>query len=84
MKEKIDVLQSLRVFQKVIDYGERENGYYALNGIRANTHHDGYTVTLSDGDVDLHIFFHNKYSLECEDRKQLDQFIKRLNQLDNE
>jgi len=82
MQEKIDVRQALRVFQRIIDEGERVAGAYQLNGIKASLDQDGYTVTMKDDKITLHIFFHSQYSLICENRKDLEQFNKRLSALD--
>jgi len=83
MKDKVNVRQALSVFQKVVDYGERHQGFYLLDGIRASTQDDGYTVTLSDDNITLHVFFHNQCALECENRSQLDQFLLRLKQIEH-
>ncbi|NCO71511.1 MULTISPECIES: DUF3081 domain-containing protein [Shewanella] len=90
MKNEIDIHRALKVFNKVTQYGEKralEDGFgghdYWLCGISAQTDHDGYTITLSDAQVSLTVFFHNKYQFEYPTNDALDNFLRRFNDVEN-
>ncbi|WP_199610925.1 DUF3081 domain-containing protein [Flocculibacter collagenilyticus] len=84
MQNPIDVQQVLRVFDKVTQRGERKEGSYYLDGITATQAEDGYTITLSDANVTLSLFFHNKYNFDYADNAAFDRFIKRVKHIDKE
>ena len=67
MKNEIDIHRALRVFNKVTTLGDKQSdsteSVYHLCGLNALTDFDGYTISLSDAQVRLDIFFHNKYNL---------------------
>ncbi|AZG34971.1 MAG: DUF3081 domain-containing protein [Shewanella psychromarinicola] len=90
MKNEIDIHRALKVFNKVTQHGEKraiEDGHfghdYWLCGISAQTDHDGYTITLSDAQVSLTVFFHNKYQFEYPTSDALDNFLRRFNDVEN-
>ncbi|GGB52443.1 DUF3081 domain-containing protein [Shewanella inventionis] len=95
MKNEIDIHRALKVFNKVTQYGEKRtaksddtqksvfgNDYY-LCGITAQTDHDGYTIVLSDTQVSLTVFFHNKYQFEYPSNEALDNFLRRFSDVEN-
>ena len=83
MNEKIDVRQALRVFDIITRHGKQEAGEYLLNGLKANSGFDGYTVTLRNDYVTLDIFFHNKFSFQFSNRKEKGLFMEKLNAMDS-
>ncbi|WP_434928296.1 DUF3081 family protein [Shewanella sp. HL-SH8] len=86
MKNEIDIHRALRVFNKVTQYGEKTSdtaeSVYHLCGINALTGFDGYTITLSDVQVKLDIFFHNKYQFDYPNNEALDNFLKRFSDVE--
>jgi len=95
MKNEIDIQRALKVFNKVTQYGEKRvtsheedsnsiygDGYH-LCGINAQTDHDGYTIVLSDAQVSLTVFFHNKYQFEYPTHDALDNFLRRFTDVES-
>lgn len=78
---KVDVALALRAYQNILDHGQRDEDSFVYKGLRASTDFDGYTVTLSDGTITLRIFFHNRFAMEPNDGKAVDQFLLRLNRV---
>ena len=81
MSEKLNIKEALSVFNKVTTYGEKNDSNYELGGLTATSSFDGYSVTLSDHIVTLNIHFHNKFDLEHPTSKALDEFMLKLNQI---
>ncbi|MEW5250616.1 DUF3081 family protein [Microbulbifer sp. 2201CG32-9] len=77
-EHKIDVKQALRVFDKVTREGEKRDGSWYYRGLTVSTDFDGYTVFISSGKVQLTIFFHNKYTVDCGNARDLQDFIHLL------
>ncbi|MGK0441419.1 MAG: hypothetical protein ACJA0N_001217 [Pseudohongiellaceae bacterium] len=80
--DKLDIRVALSVFDKVLSLGVRNNDTYSLDGLDATPSFDGYTVTLSDNKVSLHIQFHNKFNLEYDSTKSLNEFMTKLDRFD--
>ncbi len=80
--DKLNIHRALRVFHRIHEQGEVVDGQHCLNGIYAQTDFDGYTVTLSNKDVELSIFFHNKYQLTSKNDFALQDFLNTLKILD--
>ncbi|QDE32494.1 MULTISPECIES: DUF3081 family protein [Shewanella] len=93
MKNEIDIHRALKVFNKITQYGEKraiesdDDGHldhdYWLCGMSAQTDHDGYTISLSDAQASLTVFFHNKYQFEYPTNDALDNFLRRFNDIEN-
>lgn len=81
MSKKLDVMQALQVIDKITVHGTKQDHTYHLDGLHATPSYDGYTVTLSDNVVDLHIYFHNTFSIEHKTSKQLDEFMLKLERI---
>lgn len=75
---KIESGLALRVYQKIVDCGERSGEAYVLDGLTASADYDGYAVTLSDGAVSVRVLFHNRVQVEAPSSKALENFRKRL------
>ncbi len=82
MQEKVNVRQALRVFNTIYEQGNKIDDVFVMDGIRASTGFDGYTVTLFNDFVQLDIFFHNKFSLTYSNKKERDQFMEKLEKID--
>ena len=82
MKNEIDIHRALRVFNKVTTLGDKQSdsteSVYRLCGLNAVTDFDGYTISLSDVQVRLDIFFHNKYKFDYPNNEALENFLARF------
>lgn len=83
MKEAIDLRQSLRVFNKIINHGAKSGQESSLKGLHAATDFDGYTLHLHDDAVELYIYFHNSFRLQSPSKKALNNFLLRLQAIDD-
>ena len=81
LEHKVDVKQALRAYQKVVDEGIRKGDKYILSGVSAWSDHDGYSVSLGFGKVTLQIFFHQRFSLEAENRIEAALFLEKLDRV---
>ncbi|PSW19978.1 DUF3081 domain-containing protein [Photobacterium sanctipauli] len=61
MKNSVDVRTLLNVYEKVKTQGQAIEMGNQLEDIQCIEDHDGYRVSLSDGNVSLDINFHNTY-----------------------
>ena len=84
MKNNLDSKFLLRVFEKVRQHGENKDEAYHLNGIKAFTDFDGYTVYMEDALVKLSFGFHNQYHFDYDNQSQYDAFEKKLHSIDKE
>jgi len=83
MDHKLDIQTALQAFFKITQYGEKIGDDYLLDGMRANSSIDGYTVTLKDNYVEVSIYFHNKYSVETDSRSHFNSFLDTLLLINN-
>ena len=79
MKNEIDSKLILSVFEKIRQNGQQSDEGHLLDGVRASTDFDGYTLYLSDALVSLSFGFHNQYHFEYQSQEQFEQFYKKLN-----
>lgn len=82
MRNELDSKFILAVFDKITQHGENDNGVRMLDGVKAYTDHDGYTVFLEDALVQLRFGFHNQYTYEYEKAEHLEQFEKKLHNIE--
>ncbi|MFT6897268.1 MAG: hypothetical protein ACJA13_001674 [Paraglaciecola sp.] len=82
MKNEIDSKFILKVFEKIRQNGETKGEGYLLGGITAFSDFDGYTVFMEDANVKLRFGFHNQYHLDYEKDEHLQQFEKKLKNID--
>jgi hypothetical protein len=82
MKNEIDSKFILSVFEKIRQNGETKGESYLLGGINAFSDFDGYTVFMEDANVKLRFGFHNQYHLDYEKDEHLQQFEKKLKNID--
>jgi hypothetical protein len=82
MKNELDNRFILSVFDKISKHGKIVQGAYMLDGVKAFTDHDGYTLFIEDALVQLRLGFHNQYHFEYEKKEHREQFEKKLTQID--
>ncbi|WP_169713982.1 DUF3081 family protein [Oceanicoccus sagamiensis] len=80
--DKIEIRVALSVFDKVMTNGERQGEAFFLDGVYAMPSFDGYTVTLSDDKVNLSIQFHNRFNVEYDTKKSLNEFMLKLDRIE--
>jgi len=84
MKNSLDSKLLLQVFEKIRQHGEQYDGAYHLNGIKAFTDFDGYTLYIEDALVKLSYGFHNQYHFDYEKQSEFEAFEKKLRSIDKE
>ena len=77
----INVRQVLLAANAILDKGDRYGSEYFYRGLFASTDFDGYTVVLRDNDVQIKVFFHQKYDLKFESSDALDKFQDKVSKL---
>lgn len=80
-ERKVDHRLVLKVYQRLMETGEPDNGGRTLHGLHACADHDGYTVSVSDGTVTVRALFHNKLAIEAPSGRALEAFVRRLERL---
>lgn len=83
MKNELDNRFILSVFDKISKHGKIVQGSFLLDGIKAYTDHDGYTLFIEDALVQLQLGFHNQYHFAYERKEHREQFEKKLKQINN-
>lgn len=78
MQNELDVRQALAVYHKIVQQGTAKEHYHLLDGIRAWSDQDGYTVFLGNDCVTLSVFFHNKYHFDSPDTSATADFMQRI------
>ncbi|WP_371372365.1 DUF3081 family protein [Thalassotalea aquiviva] len=81
MKNKLDSLLYLNVFNLVCRQGDKRDGYYDYNGLTAWQDFDGYTCFLSDGTVTMTLMFHGRYDIDYPNKDALEFFHKRVQKI---
>ncbi len=82
MKNDLDLHMLLRVFDKIRTKGEQIEQGHQLEGVKAVSDFDGYTVILSDVQCNLTLFFHNKYEFDYPSGTAREQFENRILYID--
>jgi len=84
LKNELDSKLLLRVFDKIRQHGEHVEEAYTLEGVKAYTDFDGYTLYIEDALVKLSYGFHNQYHFDYESSSQLEAFEKKLANIDKD
>ncbi|MCC2614688.1 DUF3081 domain-containing protein [Aestuariibacter halophilus] len=84
MQNELDSRFILGVFEKIRQHGEAQDNGYFLDGVKAYTDMDGYTVFLEDAKVSLRFGFHNQYHYDYQHADHLEQFEKKLHAIDKQ
>ena len=82
MEGKVDVKQALRVYQIIVDQGERLEEGYRYRGLTALSDFDGYNITIKNDYVSLTILFHNKIDFKFSNKRERIVFLETLDQID--
>ncbi|MCV2883113.1 DUF3081 domain-containing protein [Aestuariibacter sp. AA17] len=78
MKNELDNKFVLSVFDKICKHGEKQGEEHILEGVKAFTDLDGYTIFLEDAQVKLRFGFHNQYHFDYEKSEHLEKFQMKL------
>lgn len=78
MEERIKPAVLLLAAAKIRELGTSVDGGYVFDQTTLVISHDGYTVSLSNQQVTLHLYFHNKIGIECQSARDVDVFYERL------
>lgn len=78
MKNELDSKMLLSVFDKIRTHGVHQQDSYTLEGVKAYTDFDGYTLFVKDACVTLSFGFHNQYHFDYQNEAQLQAFYKKL------
>lgn len=78
---KFAYAKGLRAFQRLADRGERRGDAFRLCGLQAETDHDGYGITLTDGTVRARFLFHGRFAIASPNRRALEAFQRRVDRL---
>ena len=84
MKNEIDSRFILQIFEKIRENGDCKDGDYHLEGVKAYTDFDGYTVFIEDARVKLRFGFHNQYHFDYAEQAHFEAFEKKLKQIDSD
>nr|WP_136251755.1 DUF3081 domain-containing protein [Ningiella ruwaisensis] len=82
MKNELDSKFLLRVFDKIQQHGDHKEDAYSLDGVKAYTDFDGYTVYMEDALVKLRFGFHNQYHFDYDSNAHYEAFEKKLVHID--
>ena len=82
LEHKIDIKQALHVVDIITRKGEKTADGWRYRGLTADTDFDGYTVFLRSSKVELTIFFHNKFTVDCHRATDLDDFIELMKKIE--
>ncbi len=83
MKNELNSKFLLSVFEKIRQNGEQKEGAYFLDGIKAYTDFDGYTLYIEDALVKLSFGFHNQYHFDYDSSSNYDAFEKKLKSINS-
>lgn len=78
MKNDLDSKFLLKVFEKIRLSGKKEGDCYTLDGVKAYTDFDGYTLFIEDALVKLSFGFHNQYHFDYQSNSHFEAFEKKL------
>jgi len=71
----------LHLFNVVSTLGEKVNGGYEYQSIRAWHDFDGYTCWLKYKDLTVTLLFHNKYKIDYQSEDTVNIFLKKVDKL---
>jgi len=71
----------LEVFNMITTKGEKTDGVYELDNIRASYDFDGYTCWLMYKDLTITLLFHGKYSFDYKEEKTVKEFEHKVTDL---
>lgn len=80
-ERKVDSGTVLRVYQILVEQGERVGEESRLGVLAASAGFDGYSVMVTDGVVTARPLFHNKLQIDTPSGRALEVFNQRLAQV---
>lgn len=87
MEHDINTRLILAVFEKITSHGKEVEydgeDMHILEGIRASTDFDGYTVYLEDDEVKVRTGFHNTFKIDSDSTRATDNFIRKMKQIES-
>lgn len=72
----------LSVFEKIHSEGEKTDKGWLLDGVYADSGHDGYDITLEDGKASVTLHFHNTISVVNDNEAAWRDFLLKLEHID--
>ncbi|WP_263080116.1 DUF3081 domain-containing protein [Endozoicomonas sp. Mp262] len=80
MEKHLDIQKCLTAFARIIEKGNKNptENVFELEGIKAASLDDGYTIRLFDHRSELTIYFHNKHAIQSPDSQTMDLFLKSI------
>jgi hypothetical protein len=69
----------MSVFNTIYTNGETQAGGKLYRGLQAESSFDGYTLTISDRESTLYLYFHNKLKLDSPDNRSKEDFYTKFN-----
>lgn len=74
MDHLINPKDVVKAYQLIRENGQKEPEGFRYKGLLAENDLDGYTVFVTDGKVNMAVYYHYKYNLEYTDKKELERF----------
>lgn len=81
MQNHINEKEILSVFDKIREHGKYADDAYQLEGVKAFTDFDGYTIFIEDALVQLRFGFHNQYHFDYNKEADRLAFEKKLSNI---
>lgn len=81
MNHLINPKDVVKAYQIIRDKGEKDPNGYNYKGLFAENDLDGYTVFVTDGQVNMTVYYHYKYNLEYSDNAMLERFKLKINEV---
>jgi hypothetical protein len=78
MRNNLDQKQFLKAFNTIIEKGDKIEGNYLFNDVKAWHDYDGYCCYISYNNVEITLMFHGKYLLDYKDEGLLESFINKI------
>ncbi|MGX5202782.1 DUF3081 family protein [Aliikangiella sp. IMCC44632] len=78
MDANIDIKQSLRAYQTIVDCGDKQSDGFHYKGLIAAHSFDGYDICIFDDYANLQIFFHNHYKLNATSAVSQQAFLAKI------
>lgn len=79
--QEFNLSLALKSYTIIVELGSKTDDGHIYNGILAQSDFDGYTITLSNADVELSIYFHSKHQLNYKNKLALNDFLEKIEHL---
>ncbi|GAA5317301.1 MAG: hypothetical protein AseanaTS_25060 [Candidatus Pelagadaptatus aseana] len=81
MDEHLQARVLMLAAETIREKGLSRDGRYIFDQVSLLISHDGYTISLSDSQVTLHLYFHNKIAVECKHQRDVETFYRKLKRI---